>query len=167
MTLRQEWVQEFGEAYQQFGLPKLMGNVVGLLLSSSQPLSLDDITEELGVSKGPVSQVMGRLRDHRLVQRHNLPGNRKDFYLPDLDVFGRAFGNHQDLLRTNLTLAESFRERLATTKEDEIVRPGKEKDLEAFKGRIDEMAQFYGLMMKHLDAFLAEWEDIRSLQQSA
>ncbi|MCB2201019.1 MarR family transcriptional regulator [bacterium] len=167
MTLRQDWIQEFGEAYQLFGLPKLMGHVVGLLLASSKPLSLDDITSELGVSKGPVSQVMGRLRDHRLVHRHNKPGNRKDFYEADSDIFGHAFGNHAALLRGNLTLAKRFHKRLDGATKDEIVRPGKEEDLAAFTARIEEMEQFYSLMMKHLGAFMKEWDEVRGLQKSA
>lgn len=167
MTLRQDWIQEFGEAYQLFGLPKLMGNIVGLLLASSKPLSLDDITSELGVSKGPVSQVMGRLRDHRLVQRHNMPGNRKDYYEAEGDIFGHAFGNHAGLFRSNLALAKRFHERLEGATQDEIVRPGREDDLAAFTARIEEMEQFYSLMMKHLGAFMEEWNEVRALQKSA
>ena len=67
--IKTNFIQDYGLGYQSFGLPKMMGQIVGLLLYHAEPVSLDDITEELQVSKGPVSQVMRRLRDHNLVQR--------------------------------------------------------------------------------------------------
>jgi DNA-binding transcriptional regulator GbsR (MarR family) len=159
MTLRQEWIQKFGDAYQLFGLPKLMGNIVGLLLATADPLSLDDITSQLGVSKGPVSQVMGRLRDHQLVERTNIPGNRKDFYIAAQDIFGAAFRNHAELLRRNLTLAEQFLTQIENDPNATIVASDREKDRQPFTDRVKEMEEFYSLMMKHLDAFMNEWAE--------
>lgn len=150
--LIEEFVQDFGRAYRRFGLPTLMGNIVGLLLCSPEPLSLDQITEQLGVSKGPVSQVMGRLRDHELVVRTRRPGNRKDYYEAVDDIFGKAFANHRDKLGRNLVLAETYRSKLESRPETP----------EHFRGRIDEMERFYALMMEHLDRFLDEWDRQRS-----
>lgn len=167
MTLREQWIQKFGEAYQTFGLPKLMGNVVGLLLASSEPLSLDDITTQLGVSKGPVSQVMGRLRDHQLVERVNIPGNRKDFYRAVEDIFGNAFANHTELFRRNLILAQFFQMAIQDDPNAVFVAPHREQDRVAFTGRVHEMEEFYSLMMKHMDAFLAEWAERKVTNSNA
>ncbi|MCB2211624.1 MarR family transcriptional regulator [bacterium] len=167
MTLREQWIQKFGEAYQLFGLPKLMGNIVGLLLASSEPLSLDDITSQLGVSKGPVSQVMGRLRDHQLVERINVPGNRKDFYRAVDDIFGHAFANHTELFRRNLILAQFFHMAIQDDPNAVIVAPHREQDRVAFTGRVQEMEEFYSLMMKHMDAFLTEWAERKNANSNA
>lgn len=167
MTLREQWIQNFGEAYQTFGLPKLMGNIVGLLLASSEPLSLDDITDQLGVSKGPVSQVMGRLRDHQLVERINIPGNRKDFYRAVDDIFGHAFANQAELFRRNLTLAKFFHEQIKDDPNAVIVAPHREQDRVAFTGRVTEMEEFYSLMMKHMDAFINEWTERKNKSSSS
>jgi len=155
LTVRDEFIQDFGEAYQNFGLPKLMGFVVGLLMANEKPLSLDEITKELGVSKGPVSQVMSRLRDNGLVHRTNLPGNRKDYYKVDPDIFGKAFKNHAGLLHRNLLLAEKFQQMIQETSD------GASDENIALAKKVDEMRRFYTMMDKHLDAFMEEWRASR------
>ena len=150
--LKNDFIQDYGDAYLTFGLPRLMGNIVGLLLCADEPLSLDDITEELGVSKGPVSQIMRRLRDHGLVQRIWVPGSRRDYYKAETDIFGLAFANHAALLGQNLVLARRYADRIARC--DEPVPP-------ALADRTDEMVRFYTLMKKHLSAFLDEWDAVR------
>ena len=145
-TVGSEFIQDFGEAYRQFGLPRLMGHVVGLLLADPGPLSLDDITERLQVSKGPVSQVMRRLREAGLVEKQWVPGSRRDFYRARPDIFGQAFANHAALLRGNLELARRHRETV---------------DAEAspyFAARVAEMEAFYARMNETLGTFLAEWQ---------
>jgi len=154
ISLKEEFIQDFGEAYQTFGLPKLMGYVVGLLLSTDEPMSLDEITGELGVSKGPVSQVMSRLRDNRLVHRMNVPGNRKDFYVAHDDIFGKAFNNHAGLLHQNQLIAEKYHHLIH--EEGELSEENK-----VFHRRVKEMEAFYGLMMKHLKNFMNEWQETK------
>lgn len=147
--IREDFIRDFGDAYLRFGLPKLMGNVVGLLLYEEGPLSLDEITQHLGVSKGPVSQIMSRLRDHDLVIRENEPGNRKDFYRAAEDIFGQAFINHMGLFRRNHELSERYHKRVHQDVDDVP---------DSFHRRVREMNQFYGLMMEHLQEFVASWQ---------
>ena len=148
-ALKQEFIQDYGLGYQSFGLPKLMGKVVGLLLYHGEPLSLDDITEQLHVSKGPVSQIMRRLREHNLVRRIWVPGSRRDFYQAEPDIFGQAFTNHARLQSQNLALARKYTEQIAASG-DQL--PG------SFAERMQEMERFYTLMNKHLNNFLTEWK---------
>jgi DNA-binding transcriptional regulator GbsR (MarR family) len=146
--IKQEFIQDFGEAYQRFGLPKLMGRIIGLLIISDTPQSLDEITEELNVSKGPVSQIMQRLRDHRLVQRVWKPGDRKDFYEAVPDIFGAAFKNQISRMKQNLLLAEKYETLLEEEKLPEDAQ---------FAKRVGEMKNFYSQMMQSFNAFLNEW----------
>jgi DNA-binding transcriptional regulator GbsR (MarR family) len=148
--VRDEFVHDYGEAYRQFGLPRLMGHVVALLLTGPGPLSLDEITEQLQVSKGPVSQVMRRLRDHGLVEKRWVPGSRRDHYRATPDIFGQAFANHAALLRSNLELAHKYAQ-LARERSGDLDQH--------FLARIGEMERFYELMSGHLDAFLEEWRN--------
>jgi DNA-binding transcriptional regulator GbsR (MarR family) len=146
--LKKEFIQDYGAGYQMFGLPALMGRIVGLLLYHGKPISLPDITRELGVSKGPVSQICRRLLDHNLIQRVWKPGSRKDYYQAHPNIFGNAFMNHFSLQKKNLELAQKFQSALAENDGDESA---------AFKKNMDEMAAFYELMIKHHMAFYHEW----------
>lgn len=147
--LKQEFIQDYGLGYQSFGLPKLMGKVVGLLLYHDDPMSLDDITTELHVSKGPVSQIMRRLREHHLVRRIWVPGSRRDFYQAEPDIFGQAFANHTRLQSQNLALAHKY---------TQLIQGSKDELPPSFAERMEEMERFYTMMNKHLMNFLNEWK---------
>jgi len=154
-SLKQEFIQDFGEAYHIFGLPKLMGRIVGLMLYVETPISLDEIASQLNVSKGPVSQIIRRLKDHDLIRRIWMPGDRKDYYQPEAEIFGNAFRNHVGLMRRNLELAKKYQSRLKTngTNENPI-----------FTQRVEDMHQFYQLMLDYFDKFLKDWKEQRSLE---
>lgn len=152
LRIKNRFIQDYGQGYQTFGLPKLMGQVVGLLLYHAGPISLDDITAELQVSKGPVSQIMRRLRDHKLVHRVWVPGSRRDHYEAAPDIFGQAFSNHAGLQAENLALARRYH-RLIEETDAELPA--------AFTARMEEMDRFYTLMEKHFANFLAEWRESR------
>ncbi len=150
--IRRDFVEEFGDAYQHFGLPRLMGHIVGLLLYESGPLSLDDITSTLHVSKGPVSQITRRLSESGLIRKVWVPGSRRVHYQAEDEIFGRAFARHAGLLAQNRVLAGRFCQRLDQG-EDDVP--------EHFRRRVQEMHSFYGLMEGHLQGFLEAWRQRR------
>ncbi|MCF7826818.1 MAG: MarR family transcriptional regulator [Candidatus Marinimicrobia bacterium] len=147
-VLKHEFVNRFGDAYKDFGLPTLMGRIVGLLLYCDDALSLDTMTEELQVSKGPVSQILRRLRDHNLVKRIWVGGDRKDYYQVVDHVFLQAFINQAQLLKRNLTLAKEFERKLKNMDDP---------DVKKFKSRMAEMVQFNTQMQEHLNVFIEKW----------
>lgn len=147
--IKRELIQRFGDAYKAFGLNKLMGHIIALLLFSSQPLSLDDITKQLGRSKGPISQIVRRLRDRRLIRKAWMPeNNRKDYYEIEPEVFEHAFRNNLELIKNN--------KRIATQLKNKIESANK-PSLETINIRMKEMEMFYTLMEEHYNKFLNEW----------
>ncbi|MFW6347513.1 MAG: MarR family transcriptional regulator, partial [Cyclonatronaceae bacterium] len=60
--LLHQLINAYAEAYQNLGHSSLMGKIVALLIASPEPLSLDDISEQLQMSKGPVSQIARKLK---------------------------------------------------------------------------------------------------------
>jgi len=145
--IEQGFIQDFGDAYQHFGLSRLMGRIVGLLLLEAGPLSLDQIAERLQVSKGPVSQITRRLLENGLLRKVWVPGSRRDHYAAEDEIFLRAFANHARLLDRNRVLAEKYRSAECA---------GAEPDRH-FCWRVAEMHRFYELMGEHLQRFMQEW----------
>lgn len=146
---QQAFVQDFGESYQVFGLSRLMGQIVGLLLCEEDPQSLTAITEKLGVSKGPVSQITRRLADHDLIARVPVPGSRRDHYAATADIFGQAYANHAAKQAKNLALAHKYQQAIDAADAD---APG------YFRSRVEEMTCFYELMLEFQEAFKLEWD---------
>ncbi len=151
--IKREIIQSFGDAYKAFGLSKLMGHIVALMIFSHQPLSLDDICKQLKRSKGPVSQIIRRLRDKNLLRKVWVPGSRKDFYEAHPEIFENAFRNNFELIKRNRKLASELKSKAKKSnsqKIDEILK------------RLDEMEEFYSLMVQNYQKFLDDWNKIKS-----
>lgn len=148
---KREMLQAFGEAYRGFGLSKQMGHIVALLLYSPQPLSLDEITEQLGMSKGPISQVTRRLNERNIIRKVWNPGSRKDYYEIQQEVFANAFRNFAHLIHHNTEIAQDLSKKVT----DAEINVVPDKDL--LLKRLKEMETFYTLMEKHFSNFLEEW----------
>ncbi len=152
--IKKELIQRFGDAYKAFGLNKLMGHIIALLLFSPEPLSLDEITKQLGRSKGPISQIVRRLRDKRLIRKAWMPeNNRKDYYEIEPEVFEQAFRNNLELIKNNKRIATQLKEKIKTANK---------QSLETINIRMKEMEIFYSLMEHHFNAFLTEWAKERA-----
>ncbi len=150
--IKREIIQSFGDAYKAFGLSKLMGHIVALMIFSHQPLSLDDICKQLKRSKGPVSQIIRRLRDKNLLRKVWVPGSRKDFYEAHPEIFENAFRNNFELIKRNRKLASELKSKAKKSnsqKIDEILK------------RLDEMEEFYSLMVQNYQKFLDDWNKIK------
>jgi DNA-binding transcriptional regulator GbsR (MarR family) len=147
-VIKKDFIQDFGEAYHMFGLPRLMGRIVGLLLHADEPVSLDFITNELNVSKGPVSQIIKRLRDHNQVKRVWIPGDRKDYYIADPDIFEHSFQHHMKMMEQNLKLAKKYHK---------LIKNNHYKGSDAFKKHIFEMESFFDNVKNHYSYLLDEW----------
>lgn len=147
--IKKELIQRFGDAYKAFGLSKLMGHIIALLLFSPAPLSLDEITKQLGRSKGPISQIVRRLRDKRLIRKAWMPeNNRKDYYEIEPEVFEHAFRNNLELIKNNTRIAKQLKEK---------VKSAKNGSLHPIDRRMVEMEKFYLLMEIHFNNFLTAW----------
>jgi len=152
--IRKEIIQRFGDAYKAFGLNKLMGHIVALLIYSPEPLSLDEISRQLERSKGPVSQIVRRLRDKKLIRKSWSPeNNRKDYYEIEPEIFENAFRNNLELIKDNTRIAKALKVKIKEVKKENI---------EVVEQRIYEMELFYALMEKNYRKFLAEWIEERN-----
>lgn len=152
--IKKELIQRFGDAYKAFGLNKLMGHIIALLLFSPEPLSLDEITKQLGRSKGPISQIVRRLRDKRLIRKSWMPeNNRKDYYEIEPEVFEHAFRNNLELIKNNKRIAIQLKEK---------IKSANKPSLETINTRMKEMELFYTMMEEHYNIFLSEWIKARA-----
>jgi DNA-binding transcriptional regulator GbsR (MarR family) len=75
------FVEGMGAASATSGvLSQLQGRIFGLLFMQQEPLSLDEIAEELQQSKSNISINIRGLVDWHLVRRISVPGSRRDHY---------------------------------------------------------------------------------------
>jgi DNA-binding transcriptional regulator GbsR (MarR family) len=63
-------VEVFSDLADLFGNPRSVGAIYGVLFSSVETLSMDDIATRLDVSKGSVSQGLRTLEEFGAIERH-------------------------------------------------------------------------------------------------
>ena len=80
-----EMVEAGGRTAQSFGLSRLFGQIYTLLYLSPEPLCLDELADQLGVSKASVSIAGRRLETWGAVRKVWVRGDRRDFYEAETD----------------------------------------------------------------------------------
>jgi len=75
-----QMVEAGGRTAQTFGLSRLVGQIYTLLYLKNQSLSLDEIVEELEVSKASISIACRQLHAFGAIRLITRKGDRRDFY---------------------------------------------------------------------------------------
>jgi HTH-type transcriptional regulator, glycine betaine synthesis regulator len=83
-----KFIDNIGKLCDSFGLNRFIAQLYAVLYLSHKPLSLDEITEKLKVSKGNVSINIRELENWGAVRSVWVKGSRKDYYEANLDVKG-------------------------------------------------------------------------------
>jgi biotin operon repressor len=75
-----EAIESMGRYFEQYGLARIGGRLVGLLTLTDQPLTLDAMAAALGVSRASVSTNIRLLVAYGLAELVSFPGDRRDYY---------------------------------------------------------------------------------------
>ena len=89
-TLR-EFVEAWGAMGSLWGINRSVARVHALLMASEGPVSLDEIADRLQISKGNASMSLRELRTFGVVRQVEAPGDRRDFYVTEPDVWTMFF----------------------------------------------------------------------------
>ena len=74
------FIEGLGLYFEEFGLPRIGGRLLGLLMITDRPLPLDEIASRLLVSRASVSTNARLVVATGLVERVGIPGDRRDYY---------------------------------------------------------------------------------------
>jgi len=85
-----------------YGYPKSIGEVYALLYLHEKPLSMDEIMEELKMSKGNVSMSLRKLEEMGFVKRVWISGRRKDYF-----TINKRFSSFREILKRKYELLDS------------------------------------------------------------
>ncbi len=85
--IRQNFVDGMSGISQFWGLPKGMGAIFAVLYLSPAPLSLDELVEETGLTKGAISTNVRGLSRMGLIRPVTRLADRKDYYEAETDFY--------------------------------------------------------------------------------
>ncbi|MEY8847421.1 GbsR/MarR family transcriptional regulator [Psychroserpens sp. XS_ASV72] len=81
-----KFISTWGSLGTLWGINKAMAQIQALLFISTEPLSMEDIMEELQISRGNTSMNLRQLMDWGIVTKELIPGERKEYFTTEKDV---------------------------------------------------------------------------------
>jgi DNA-binding transcriptional regulator GbsR (MarR family) len=143
---QRQYVEEVGIVFEQTGLPRMAGRILGWLLIANPPhQSMEELTEALMASKGSMSSMTRMLIQMGLIERVSLRGVRHAYFRLRPDAW-------QHMVRRGLV--------------DEIrmVRELAERGLGLLNGKtvtrtwLKEMRDVYTFLEREFPVLLERWE---------
>lgn len=138
--LEAQVIQVFVDGGKVLGLPRSLGEIYGLLFISPEPLSLDDLVERLGISKGSASQGLRALKGLGAVREIGLENSRRSHYQADTELKRLVGGFIREQVRPHLESGQSKVVRLTDV-------AGGESDAERrkfFQSRVKQLEHWMG-----------------------
>jgi len=83
---KNKFIQTWGALGSQWGINKTMAQIHALLMVAPEALSMEDIMEELQISRGNASMNLRALMDWGIVYKELKPGERKEYFISEKDL---------------------------------------------------------------------------------
>ena len=144
----QRFVEDVARLLIPWGVPPIAARLYGHLLLCPRPVSLDQITEDLGISKSSASVAARLLETYTLARRHSEPGTKRALYAVADDY--EAMIQQQNRLLDALAGQLNAGAEIAESK--------------AVSARLEEMADFYRVMRGAMEDAVGRWKPSRRLR---
>ncbi|MGV6830847.1 MAG: GbsR/MarR family transcriptional regulator [bacterium] len=81
-----KFISTWGSLGTLWGINKAMAQIQALLFIATKPLSMEDIMEQLKISRGNTSMNLRQLMDWGIVTKEIIPGERREFFTTEKNV---------------------------------------------------------------------------------
>lgn len=86
LEAKNKFISTWGSLGSLWGINKAMAQIQALLFISTKPLSMEEIMEDLKISRGNTSMNLRQLMDWGIVTKTLVAGERKEFFTTEKDV---------------------------------------------------------------------------------
>ena len=83
---KNKFIQTWGALGSQWGINKTMAQIHALLMVSSTPISMEEVMDELQISRGNASMNLRALMDWGIVYKEYKAGERRDYFTAEQDL---------------------------------------------------------------------------------
>ena len=138
---KQQFINSWGAFGTQWGINRTMAQIYALLLVSPDPLTQDDIMQQLVISRGNVNMNIRDLIGWGIVEKIIISGERKEHFLADKDIWKASI---------------------------QIIKERKKRELDPMLKMLRQLENVEGDKKdKHVKQFTAVIKDIRKMGTSA
>ena len=86
-TASDQFILYWGDMGNQWGVNRSVAQIHALFFLSTKPLNAEQISESLGIARSNVSNSLKELVSWRLIRRVPIPGERREHYEAETDVW--------------------------------------------------------------------------------
>lgn len=109
-----------GRFCQRLGVPRSTGQIYGLLFLAISPLSLDDIVEQLGISKASASMGTRQLKFWGAIRQVWVPGTRRDHFEVVADLVEFLRSAYRNNIKSRMAASEQILSGLVSSLDTEF-----------------------------------------------
>lgn len=102
-----QYIKNLGLYFEEYNIPPIGGEILGLLSVAPRPLSQDDMIEVLGASRSSISTNLRSLLMAGLVDRVSVVGERSDAFVLSEDILEKLLEIHLDNARNLREIAQT------------------------------------------------------------
>jgi DNA-binding MarR family transcriptional regulator len=137
---QRKFIEKLGFYYEGYGVPRIGGRILGLLLVAGEPISAEQMARVLRVSRSSISTNIRLLVSYGMVDLHQKPQDRSDYYV---------IGEHiwQNAIRARVDGYHELSRLVALGAADSRPNP-----------QLEEMDRWARLMAERHEEILGEWK---------
>src|SRR6478609_2099519 len=144
-----QFISSWGAFGTHWGINRTMAQIHALLLVSAEPITQDDIMAQLNISRGNVNMNIRELIDWGLVDRILLPGERKEHFSAEKDIWKVAVQIVKERKKRELEPMAKLLDQLSQVEGDK-----KDKEVKTFTDTIHNIKRFTAQADKTLDVMV-------------
>lgn len=139
-----QFIENIGLHFEEYGVPRIGGRILGLLLASSRPVSSEEMSEVLEVSRSSVSTNLRTLLMTGLADRVSLPGERSDYYVFSDEAWETTLEIRLDEIQSLREMAEAGLQGM--------------QDHHPARARLEEILAWTDMVGKAYEGLIEEWQ---------
>ncbi|SFB14086.1 DNA-binding transcriptional regulator GbsR, MarR family [Lentibacillus halodurans] len=110
--VRTQFIEKITDNMNAFGAPTSVGRVLGIIYMNREPMTLDELSAETGMSKTRMSQVVREMIDMNIAERVFKKGVRKDLYQVEEDYYQTFISLFTSTWQKAIGRSRNFEQRL-------------------------------------------------------
>jgi len=146
--IKDEYISQWGILGSNWGINRTMAQIHALLMVSSQPLSTDEIMEELQISRGNAHSNIKELINWQLIRSIMKKGDRKEYFEAEKDTMKVFSHVARERKRREIEPLLDFLNNIL--KESKNLKGAEAK---AFRSQIKDLQEFSSLGSKVMEKF--------------
>ncbi|QKG83744.1 GbsR/MarR family transcriptional regulator [Kroppenstedtia pulmonis] len=154
---KEQIIEKIADNMHTFGVSSTLGRVLGIIYMNRKPMTLDELSEETGMSKTRMSQVIREMIDLDIAKRVFKKGVRKDLYHVEQDYYQTFISlftsNWRKTINKNRKFEQRLRQELVDIQKTEQLDTETEKKVNELLKETKEWLDYYNWLTRLTEFF--------------